>query len=162
MCQAAMFLCLNFNGVLTKYNELPINQDCLSGIQLQINFSSCWDRKNIDSEDHKSYVTFPLMGLDNGMCDDLIYPVTIPQIFMEVCTPPSFLHLLHNLKPHRYTGFSNGDPMGYGYHTNLFNGWESGILQRAINECHCNLYGDPLCCVVAGVFTIDQTMRCLI
>ncbi len=58
--------------------------------------------------------------------------------------------------------FSNGDPTGYGYHADFFNGWESGVLQKAINECHCNPYGDPSCCVAAGTFTIDQDARCFV
>ncbi|SJL17229.1 uncharacterized protein ARMOST_20775 [Armillaria ostoyae] len=40
--------------------------------------------QNVDSEDHKSHVVFPLMGPDNETCNDSDYPVTIPHIFMEV------------------------------------------------------------------------------
>ncbi|KAK0209933.1 hypothetical protein IW262DRAFT_1281075 [Armillaria fumosa] len=59
--------------------------------------------------------------------------------------------------------FLNSSPMGYGYHTDFFNGWEPSILQRTINECHCSSpYGDPSCCVASGMFTIDQNARCFI
>ncbi|KAK0486751.1 hypothetical protein EDD18DRAFT_1193686 [Armillaria luteobubalina] len=162
--QAITFLCLNFNGVSTKYNELPINQDCSSGIRSQINFPSCWDGKNVDSEDHKSHVAFPSTGPDNGTCDDPNYPVTIPRIFMEVywVTQGFQEQRAEAITPRQPFVFSNGDPTGYGYHADFFNGWESGVLQRAINECHCNPYGDPSCCVAAGVFKIDQNTRCFI
>ncbi|KAK0432966.1 hypothetical protein EV421DRAFT_1697710, partial [Armillaria borealis] len=40
--------------------------------------------QNVDSEDYKSHVMFSETGPDNGMCDDLNYPITIPQIFMDV------------------------------------------------------------------------------
>ncbi|KAK0192111.1 hypothetical protein F5146DRAFT_1120070 [Armillaria mellea] len=66
------------------------------------------------------------------------------------------------LMPRQPFVFSNGDPTGYGYHADFFNGWEPGILQRAIDECHCNPYGDPSCCVAAGTFTINQTARCFV
>ncbi|KAK0448198.1 hypothetical protein EV421DRAFT_1676991, partial [Armillaria borealis] len=162
--QAITFLCLNFNGVSTKYNELPVNQDCSSGIRSQINFPSCWDGKNVDSEDHKSHVTFPSTGPDNGTCDDPNYPVTIPRIFMEVYwVTQGFLDQRDEaMTPRQPFVFSNGDPTGYGYHADFFNGWESGVLQKAINECHCNPYGDPSCCVAAGTFTIDQDARCFV
>ncbi|KAK0477151.1 hypothetical protein EDD18DRAFT_1211617 [Armillaria luteobubalina] len=162
--QAITFLCLNFNGVSTKYNELPINQDCSSGIRSQINFPSCWDGKNVDSEDHKSHVAFPSTGPDNGTCDDPNYPVTIPRIFMEVywVTQGFQEQRAEAITPRQPFVFSNGDPTGYGYHADFFNGWESDVLQRAINECNCNPYGDPSCCVAAGVFTIDQNARCYI
>ncbi|KAK0226894.1 hypothetical protein EDD85DRAFT_855914 [Armillaria nabsnona] len=162
--QAITFLCLNFNGVSTKYNELPVNKDCSSGIRSQINFPSCWDGKNADSEDHKSHVAFPLTGPDNGTCDDPDYPVTIPRIFMEVywVTQGFQDQRSEAMTPRQPFVFSNGDPTGYGYHADFFNGWESGVLQRAINECHCNPYGDPSCCVAAGTFTIDQNAQCYV
>ncbi len=42
--------------------------------------------------------------------------------------------------------------MGYSYHTNFFNGWESSVLKNANNKCHCNPYGDPSCCMAARTF----------
>ncbi|KAF8824392.1 hypothetical protein HHX47_DHR8000234 [Lentinula edodes] len=42
------------------------------------------------------------------------------------------------------------------------NGWEDGVLQKAISGCNCNPYGDPSCCVDAGIFTFNQTRQCFI
>jgi len=83
--QAITFVCLDYNGVSSKYNELPTKR-CPSGIRSQINFPSCWDGKNIDSSDHKSHVAFLSTGPDNGTCSDPNFPVTIPRIFMEFLT----------------------------------------------------------------------------
>ncbi|KAJ3991522.1 hypothetical protein F5050DRAFT_1581285, partial [Lentinula boryana] len=82
--QAVTFLCLQFSGTSNRYNELPIGVSCPAGIRSQINFPSCWDGKNIDSEDHKTHVAFLSTGPDNGTCDDPQFPVTLPRIFMEV------------------------------------------------------------------------------
>lgn len=57
--------------------------------------------------------------------------------------------------------FSHGDPTGYGYHAgsavvqemsvyglltrcsiDFINGWDKGVLQKAVDNCHCNAYGD--------------------
>ncbi|KIK62169.1 hypothetical protein GYMLUDRAFT_58386 [Collybiopsis luxurians FD-317 M1] len=80
--QAVTFLCLDFNGISTKYKELP-PVSCPSGIRAQINFPMCWDGKNLDSADHKSHVAFPSGGPESGTCDDPNFPVTLPRIFIE-------------------------------------------------------------------------------
>ncbi|KAK0467674.1 hypothetical protein IW261DRAFT_1346128, partial [Armillaria novae-zelandiae] len=71
--QAVTILCLNFNCVSIKYNELPVNQDCSSGIRSEINYLSRWRGKNVDSEDYKSHIAFTSTRPDNATCDDANY-----------------------------------------------------------------------------------------
>ncbi|KAJ3869374.1 hypothetical protein EV359DRAFT_69979 [Lentinula novae-zelandiae] len=162
--QAVTFLCLQFSGTSNRYNELPVGVSCPAGIRSQINFPSCWDGKNIDSEDHKSHVAFLSTGPDNGTCDDPRYPVTLPRIFMEVYWISQDFEDQRDqaLTPSQPFVFANGDPTGYGYHADFVNGWEDGVLQKAISGCNCNPYGDPSCCVDAGIFTFNQTRQCFI
>ncbi|KAJ7584978.1 hypothetical protein C8J56DRAFT_788645 [Mycena floridula] len=176
--QAVTFLCLDFSGKSSKYNELPVRISCPSGIRAQINFPSCWDGVNTDSMDHKSHVSFLSTGPDNGTCSDPSFPVTLPRIFMEMywntevfegqrkdaMTPSQpFVQVLLYFTGYTCLNdrrFSNGDPTGYGYHADFINGWDQGVLQRAIDGCNCNPYGDPSCCVAAGIFTMQQTIGC--
>ncbi|KAJ3800140.1 hypothetical protein GGU11DRAFT_774411 [Lentinula aff. detonsa] len=162
--QAITFLCLQFSGTSNRYNELPIGVSCPAGIRSQINFPSCWDGKNIDSEDHKTHVAFLSTGPDNGTCDDPQFPVTLPRIFMEVywITQDFDDQRDQALTPSQPFVFANGDPTGYGYHADFVNGWEDGVLQKAILGCTCNPYGDPTCCVDAGIFSFNQTKQCYI
>ncbi|KAJ4464394.1 hypothetical protein C8R41DRAFT_860028 [Lentinula lateritia] len=162
--QAVTFLCLQFSGTSNRYNELPVGVSCPAGIRSQINFPSCWDGKNIDSEDHKSHVAFLSTGPDNGTCDDPRYPVTLPRIFMEVYWISQDFEDQRDqaLTPSQPFVFANGDPTGYGYHADFVNGWEDGVLQKAISGCNCNPYGDPSCCVDAGIFAFNQTRQCFI
>jgi len=44
----------------------------------------------------------------------------------------------------------------------FFNGWDTDVLQKALNECNCNPYGDPSCCVSKGLFDLDQSKRCFL
>ncbi|KAJ7456889.1 hypothetical protein FB451DRAFT_1275125 [Mycena latifolia] len=163
--QAITFLCLDFDGKSSRYNELPVWISCPSGIRSQINFPSCWNGKDIDSSDHKSHVAFLSTGPDNGTCADPDFPVTLPRIFMEVywisqvfedqrkyAMTPSQPFVL-NVKL---------DPTGYGYHADFFNGWDSGVLQRALNGCNCNPYGDMTCCVNQGIFGVNKSSTCYI
>ncbi|KAG6901790.1 hypothetical protein C0995_007893 [Termitomyces sp. Mi166 len=161
--QAVTFLCLDFNGVSTRWNSLP-SGICPSGIRAQINFPSCWDGKNVDSPDHKSHVAFPSGGPDSGTCSDPNFPVTLPRIFLEVYWSSNNFddvrsQAMNSTQPFVY---AYGDPTGYGYHADFLNGWDKGVLQRAVDNCHCNPYGDPTCCVNQGIFNMNHGQTCRI
>ncbi|KIM39233.1 hypothetical protein M413DRAFT_75023 [Hebeloma cylindrosporum] len=165
--QAVTFLCLDFNGVSSKHNELPA-KSCPSGIRAQINFPSCWDGKNVDSADHKSHVAFLSGGPDSGTCTDPKFPVTLPRIFMELYWSVSDFDSVRSqaMNSAQPFVFAHGDPTGYGYHaeilTTFINGWDAGILQNAVDKCHCNPYGDAQCCVDQGIFKMDKGKNCRI
>ncbi|KAJ3743914.1 hypothetical protein DFH05DRAFT_1492967 [Lentinula detonsa] len=164
--QAVTFLCLDFNGVSTKYNMLP-PVSCPSGIRAQINFPMCWDGKNVDSADHKSHVAFPSGGPDSGTCDDPAFPVTIPRVFIEGYWSTGEWDAIRDTDAMNSTQpyvFSYGDPTGYGYHADFYNGWESGILQNVLDKCACTSagFGDATCCGDLGVFTLDTSGTCAI
>ncbi|CAA7261988.1 unnamed protein product [Cyclocybe aegerita] len=157
---AVTFLCLNFNGVSARFDELPGHR-CPSGIRSQINFPSCWDGVNIDSVDHQSHVAFLSSGPDNGTCSDPRFPKTLPRIFLEVYwyTQAFDESRRHAKVPSQPFVFSNGDPIGYSYHADFINGWDVGVLEGAVNECNCNPYGDPSCCIAKGIFSMNQFNR---
>ncbi|KAL0945477.1 hypothetical protein HGRIS_000963 [Hohenbuehelia grisea] len=159
--QAVSFLCLDFNGKPTTYSGLP-NVACPSGVRAQINFPSCWDGKNTDSADHKSHVAFRSEGPDKGTCNDPKFPVTLPRIFMEVywATNPFDSVRGQAMNKDQPFVFASGDPTGYGYHADFINGWDKGVLQNAVDKCHCNPFGDPQCCADQGIFTLVKDGSC--
>ncbi|KAF5342420.1 hypothetical protein D9611_001247 [Ephemerocybe angulata] len=161
--QAVTYLCLNFKGTSTRHNELPARQ-CPDGIRAQINFPSCWDGKNVDSADHKSHVSFPSGGPDSGTCSDPKFPVTIPRIFLEIYWNTVAFDSVRNkaMNTSQPFVFAHGDPTGYGYHADYVNGWDKGVLQKAVDNCHCNPYGDPTCCVNQGIFSMNHDKTCRI
>ncbi|KAJ3535098.1 hypothetical protein NMY22_g6633 [Coprinellus aureogranulatus] len=160
--QAVTHLCLDFEGKTERYNELPVKR-CPSGIRSQINFPSCWNGKDLDSSDHKSHVSFLSTGPDSGTCPDA-FPITVPRIFLEVYWYTQSFDSFRNkaMVPNQPFVFSNGDPVGWSWHADFYNGWDAGALQKALDECNCNPYGDPACCVAKGVFTMDQTKKCFV
>ncbi|XP_006458990.1 hypothetical protein AGABI2DRAFT_191081 [Agaricus bisporus var. bisporus H97] len=161
--QAVTFLCLDFDGQSTRHNSLP-SGSCPSGIRAQINFPSCWDGKNVDSPDHKSHVAFLSGGPDSGTCSDPKYPVAVPRIFVEVYWSSHDFESVRSqaMNPSQPFVYSHGDPTGYGYHADFFNGWDKGVLQNAVDKCHCNIYGDPTCCVDQGIFHMNKGQTCRI
>ncbi|KAJ7452125.1 hypothetical protein B0H11DRAFT_2074419 [Mycena galericulata] len=161
--QAITFLCLDFSGTSKRYNELPVGISCPSGIRSQINFPSCWNGNDTDSSDHKSHVAFLSTGPDNGTCTDPDFPVTLPRIFMEVYWISQVFEDQRNFAMTPSQPFVRAqDPTGYGYHADFFNGWDSGVLQKALNGCSCNPYGDATCCVDQGIFGMNQSSTCYI
>ncbi|KAJ7470817.1 hypothetical protein FB451DRAFT_1399567 [Mycena latifolia] len=161
--QAVTFLCLDFDGTSTKHNELPTG-NCPSGIRAQINFPSCWDGKNADSADHKSHVAYLSGGPDSGTCSDPKFPVTLPRIFMEMYLDTTGLYAQRDqaMNPNQPFVYSMGDPTGYGYHADFMMGWDQGVLQKVVDQCHCNNFGDPTCCSDAGIFTFTHGGNCRI
>ncbi|KAG6915002.1 hypothetical protein DXG01_013955 [Tephrocybe rancida] len=161
--QAITFLCLDFNGVTTRHNELP-SKSCPSGVRAQVNFPSCWDGKNTDSPDHKSHVTFLSGGPDSGTCSDPKFPVVLPRIFIEVYWNTGEFESLRSaaMNPSQPFVYAYGDPTGYGYHADFLNGWDKGVLQKAVDQCHCNIYGDPTCCADQGIFKLNKGKNCRI
>ncbi|KAF7307822.1 Wsc domain [Mycena kentingensis (nom. inval.)] len=178
--QAVTFLCLDFSGKSNRYNELPRGQRCPSGIRSQINFYSCWNGRDVDSPDHRSHVAWPSTGPDNGTCSDPAFPVTLPRIFIEVywysqAFEDQRRHALTPTQPFVYVVrlltyiygvlvdfLMEADPTGYGNHADFFNGWDKGVLQRALDQCNCNPYGDPTCCVDQGIFGMNKSTACFI
>ncbi|KAJ3546064.1 hypothetical protein NMY22_g2199 [Coprinellus aureogranulatus] len=158
--KAIDYLCLDFSGKseTTRHPGLP-EKYCPSGIRSQINFPSCWDGKNVDSPDHKSHVAFRSGGPDSGDCLDPKYPVSIPRVFMEIYWDTgSFDKYRDQAKnPNQPFVFSYGDATGYGNHGDVFNGWDDGVLQRAVDGCNCNPNGSPECCAQNGkkLFTLQ-------
>ena len=155
--QAVSFLCLDFDnkqGGTSRHAELPVNKKCPSGVRSQINFPSCWDGKNLDSPSHTTHVAFPSGGPDSGTCNDPKYPVTLPRIFLEVYWDTnSGVDYAQAKNPQQPFVFAQGDGTGYGFHADFFNGWDKGVLQKAVDGCNCNPYGDFTCCVDKGIFT---------
>ncbi|KAF8917913.1 hypothetical protein CPB85DRAFT_1283929 [Mucidula mucida] len=158
------FTCSNGYRTSQMTHGLPEDTDCSQELKAEIDFPSCWDGVNLDAEDHVSHTAYPSNGPDSGICDDPAYPVTVPRIVLEVSwmTAPFAAIRDQAMFPSQPYVLSNGDPTGYSYHADFYNGWDSGVLQRAIERCNCDPHGNPTCCANNGAFTLDSTEGCFI
>jgi hypothetical protein len=101
---------------------------CYDGVRFELEFPSCWDGVNLDSEDHKSHIQYPQYRV-GGACPPG-YNVRTPVMFFEtIWATEAFVN---------YSGtfvIANGDTTGYGYHGDFYSGWNETFLQEALNTC---------------------------
>jgi hypothetical protein len=102
------YACLGAGKDETK--AIP-NYQCPGGLRADIFFPSCWDGKNVDSEDHQSHVAYP-SNVNSGKCPSS-HPVRLVSLFMEVMYDINPWKDEWNGDKHPFV-FSNGDPTGYG------------------------------------------------
>ncbi|KAF2157675.1 WSC-domain-containing protein [Myriangium duriaei CBS 260.36] len=102
---------------------------CINGLRAQIHFQSCWDGVNLYKTDN-SHVAY-LSGIDNGVCPPG-YPILIPHLFLE--TGYQIAQVSDTSSGGQFV-FSMGDPTGYGFHGDFFNGWDATVQKQAVEQC---------------------------
>ncbi|KAH0122003.1 hypothetical protein KCU82_g22542, partial [Aureobasidium melanogenum] len=134
--KALGFNCLNYAATpeASLYRHfLPdkdyLDANCLDGIRLELMFPSCWNGKDLDSDDHRSHVAFPDLVM-SGSCPEG-FGTKLPSLFFETI-----------FNTYAFKGvdgqfvLSMGDPTGYGYHGDFQMGWDSSdFLQSAVDTC---------------------------
>ncbi|RYP67675.1 hypothetical protein DL770_008571 [Monosporascus sp. CRB-9-2] len=135
--RALGFNCLNYDkqaeGSMFRHympTKEYLDANCKDGLRLEIMFPSCWNGKDLDSEDHKSHMAYPdLVG--DGQCPPG-FPVRLVTLFFEVIW--STKSPLFEGRPGQFV-VSNGDPTGFGYHADFMTGWDEDFLQEAVDRC---------------------------
>ncbi|KAF2867803.1 hypothetical protein BDV95DRAFT_502105 [Massariosphaeria phaeospora] len=153
---------INYNclgGNKPETNELP-NYNCPGGLRAQVFFPSCWDGKNLDSDNHRSHMSYPVGDhADSGACPSS-HPVHLISIFFEILyDTPKFLDQWNG--DQQPFVFSNGDKTGYGLHGDFVNGWDVDVLQKAVDTCTDNS-GQVEKCGAVTMFTPDECKACKI
>jgi hypothetical protein len=105
-----------------------LDANCTNGLRMEIAFPSCWNGKDLDSKNHRSHVAYPdLVNMGDCPAD---FPVRLVTLFYETIWETDVFR--------DYPGefvISNGDIQGFGYHADFINGWETGVLEAAIEQC---------------------------
>ncbi|KAF9876986.1 hypothetical protein CkaCkLH20_05252 [Colletotrichum karsti] len=133
--RAVGFNCLNYarapEGTLYRHylpDKSYLDANCADGVRFEMMFPSCWNGKDLDSDDHKSHMAYP----------DLVIDGTCPEGF-ETSTPNLLYETIWNTAAFKQrTGrfvIANGDTLGFGYHGDFMSGWDEEFLQSAVNTC---------------------------
>ncbi|KJZ74487.1 hypothetical protein HIM_06083 [Hirsutella minnesotensis 3608] len=133
--RAIGFNCLNYGRTpeATLYRHfLPdksfLDSNCKDGLRFEIMFPSCWNGRDVDSQNHMDHVAFPDLVMDGTCPPD--YPVRLPSLLYEVIWNTAAFSGRNG----RFV-LSNGDETGYSYHGDFMMGWNRDFLQQAVNTC---------------------------
>ncbi|KAG6006745.1 hypothetical protein E4U21_006730 [Claviceps maximensis] len=124
--RAISHICLGKNAGDSPH--LPTKQ--CDRMRAETFFPSCWDGKNVDSEDHKSHMAFPAIGdYNTGVCPKS-HPFAILSVFLE------FFYNTGIIKDFWRLVWAMGDPTGYGLHGDFVNGWSNQTaLEWSMKTC---------------------------
>ena len=125
-------------------------------MRAQVFFPSCWDGKNLDSDDHKSHMSYPIGAYNDGYCPDS-HPVHLISLFYELFTPTGDY-------PYHGPGswmLANGDSFGYRFHGDFTMGWKDvNLLQQFVDDCP-NAQGNVKDCpALAAKMDSDAAAAC--
>ncbi|KAH7929788.1 hypothetical protein BV22DRAFT_1001996 [Leucogyrophana mollusca] len=135
--RAIQWSCLRYTTNSSGYDGHGFpTTDCEAGFNARIHMPACWDGQNLDSPDHRSHMAF-LSGLDNGDCPS-DHPVYMMKLFYEVTWNVHDFASRWNVNDPTAWPFvyATGDPTGYSWHGDFFNGWDTTALQNAIDHCN--------------------------
>jgi hypothetical protein len=116
---------------------------CGYGFAGSIHFPHCWNGEAFDIDNPYAHMSYPVGNYpDSGYCP-ASHPNVMPHIFIEFWFDVSMFNGMYTASDNPWV-LSNGDATGYGFHADFINGWQTGILENAMNNCDIGESGAPL------------------
>lgn len=112
---------------------------CKEGLTSEITFPACWNGQDIDPKNPSAHMAYPTNG-GKGLeaCPESHREARFPTIFIEFWYDVSQFDGQYDADSVPWA-LANGDPTGFGFHADFMNGWEKGVLEKAIApEGYCN------------------------
>jgi hypothetical protein len=115
--------------------------ECSYGFATEVTFPSCWNGKLLDPKNPYDHMAYPngVSGVGIENCPTTHRAARFPTIFIEFWYDISSFKGTYKDDSVPWV-LSNGDPTGYSFHADFLNGWEKGVLEKAIAEtggCNC-------------------------
>jgi hypothetical protein len=108
--------------------EFPASCPDRGDVQLNIRFQapSCWDGKYLDTPDHKSHMSYPVVkpGTNDNMCP-ADHPVALPMIEFKMAFPVN-----GDMSQVRLASGA-----GHSFHYDFFNAWDDATLKALVDHC---------------------------
>ncbi|PYH78299.1 hypothetical protein BO82DRAFT_435088 [Aspergillus uvarum CBS 121591] len=157
--KAVGFNCLNYQkdpepslGRHFLPNKTYLDEHCTEGVRFELMFPSCWNGKDIDTPDHKSHLAYPSLVMD-GECPKGFEHRLVSLFYESIWDTYAFKSQKGNFV------LANGDPTGYGYHGDFMYGWDSQVLQQAVDTC-TNMSGEVADCPIFKLQSDEKQDEC--
>jgi hypothetical protein len=112
---------------------------CKFGFASEVTFPSCWNGEKMDPKNPNAHMAYPNsnagVGIEN--CPTTHRAARFPTLFIEYWWDVTKFTFGPDEVP---WVLSNGDATGYGFHGDFMNGWQTGVLEKAVSEnegCKC-------------------------
>ncbi|OJD33503.1 wsc domain-containing protein [Diplodia corticola] len=105
-----------------------LDENCSSGLRLEVMFPSCWNGKDLDSDNHKDHMAYPDQTI-TGTCPEGFDTRLISLMYETIWATNDFIGVDGEFV------LAHGDPTGYGYHGDFMSGWDVDFLQKAVDTC---------------------------
>lgn len=124
------FTCLPLTPAGSQGWTSELRLDCPIGSSLQqtVSFPQCWDGLNLDSPDHRSHMTYSVVGVG---CP-ATHPIALPKVTLNVIYAVTTATPRWRLSSDAY---DHTLPAGASSHADWFNGWKPDIMQTWATKC---------------------------
>jgi hypothetical protein len=106
---------------------------CDMALTAEITFPSCWNGKALDTKNPTAHMAYPMYMAKKGIdvCPETHKVARFPEIFIEFWYDVKAFNNQYGPDDVPWV-LANGDPTGYGFHADFQNGWEKGVLEKAM------------------------------
>lgn len=133
---------------------------CGYGYAGSIHYPHCWNGKPFDINNPRAHMSYPMGNFpDSGYCPPS-HPHVMPHIFVEFWFDTKSLNGLYTANDNPWV-LANGDPTGFSFHGDFINGWEPGVLKKAMETCRIGVSGRPLTDCFP-IWTPEERKKCVI
>ncbi|KAK5170882.1 uncharacterized protein LTR77_004026 [Saxophila tyrrhenica] len=105
--------------------------DAYPGFNGAIHFPHCWNGDDFNPADPAAHMSYPEGDVQSGPCPKS-HPTRLPHIFVE--NQFDVHGMAGKFKTDTFT-LAMGDPTGYGWHYDFFNGWDDGAIPELFKTC---------------------------
>ncbi|KAL8683256.1 MAG: hypothetical protein Q9186_000758 [Xanthomendoza sp. 1 TL-2023] len=114
----------------------------VGGLAATMRFPSCWNGQDFNVEKPLAHMSYPINRDGIAGCPEGFQKARFPEIMVEYWLDVSQFDGQYGANEVPWV-LSNGDPTGYGFHMDFLNGWEEGVLARAMKTCNPGNTGSP-------------------
>ncbi|KAL8728112.1 MAG: hypothetical protein Q9181_005463 [Wetmoreana brouardii] len=120
----------------------------VGGLAATMRFPSCWNGQDFNKDAPMAHMAYPVNRVGLAGCPVGFNKTRFPEVMIEYWLDVSQFDGQYGADEVPWV-LSNGDPTGYGFHMDFLNGWEPGVLAKAMKTCNAGNTGfnlaDPLC-----------------